>query len=151
MTFVFDMDGTIADLYSVENWLAKLRASDASPYREARPMHDFGKLVEMLRALESYGVNIAIVSWLSKDSNKAYDKAVREAKRAWLVENEFPFDEIHLVKYGTRKQNTLRDSSNAILFDDNDEIRAGWTAGEAIHPDNMIEYIEQIYNSFMEN
>lgn len=150
MTFVFDMDGTIADLYSVENWLAKLRASDASPYREARPMYDFGKLTEMLRALESYGVNIAIVSWLSKESNKEYDKAVREAKRAWLVENDFPFDEIHLVKYGTRKQNTLRNPANAILFDDNDEIRASWTAGEAIHPDNMIEYIERIYNSFME-
>ena len=28
----FDMDGTIADLYAVPNWLDKLRAEDASPY-----------------------------------------------------------------------------------------------------------------------
>ena len=31
----FDMDGTLADLYGVENWLEKLRASDPSPYAEA--------------------------------------------------------------------------------------------------------------------
>lgn len=31
----FDMDGTIADLYAVPNWLDKLRAEDASPYADA--------------------------------------------------------------------------------------------------------------------
>ena len=32
---VFDMDGTIADLYGVENWLPKLRAYDPTPYQTA--------------------------------------------------------------------------------------------------------------------
>ena len=32
----FDMDGTIADLYAVDNWLAKLRAEDETPYQEAK-------------------------------------------------------------------------------------------------------------------
>ena len=31
-TIWFDMDGTIANLYGVDNWLDKLHASDASPY-----------------------------------------------------------------------------------------------------------------------
>ena len=30
----FDMDGTIADLYAVPGWLEKLRAEDATPYRD---------------------------------------------------------------------------------------------------------------------
>ena len=34
----WDMDGTIADLYNVPNWLDKLRAEDTSPYREAKPL-----------------------------------------------------------------------------------------------------------------
>ena len=34
----WDMDGTIADLYNVPNWLDKLRAEDTSPYREAEPL-----------------------------------------------------------------------------------------------------------------
>ena len=30
-TLVFDMDGTIADLYGVEGWLEMLRAEDETP------------------------------------------------------------------------------------------------------------------------
>ena len=40
MTIYLDMDGTIADLYGVEDWLKKLRAEDSSPYEEAEPMCD---------------------------------------------------------------------------------------------------------------
>ena len=32
----FDMDGTIADLYGVDNWLEMLINEDATPYRVAR-------------------------------------------------------------------------------------------------------------------
>ena len=32
---VFDMDGTIADLYGVEGWLEMLEAENAAPYVEA--------------------------------------------------------------------------------------------------------------------
>ena len=34
----FDMDGTIADLYGVENWLDYLVAEQTKPYREAKPL-----------------------------------------------------------------------------------------------------------------
>ena len=36
-TIFFDMDGTIADLYGVENWLDYLIASDVLPYEIAKP------------------------------------------------------------------------------------------------------------------
>ena len=34
----FDMDGTIADLYSVEGWLPMLRAHNATPYTQAKTL-----------------------------------------------------------------------------------------------------------------
>lgn len=80
----FDMDGTIADLYAVPNWLDKLRAEDASPYAEAAPMWDMKALREVLLRLIDKGYEIRIISWLSKDSTEEYKTAVRKAKREWL-------------------------------------------------------------------
>ena len=33
-----DMDGTIADLYAVPNWLKMLRAENPAPYIQAEPL-----------------------------------------------------------------------------------------------------------------
>ena len=82
-TIYFDMDGTIANLYEVENWLPKLINSDPTPYEEAKPMIDMNDLSNLLKDLQSKGVKIGIVSWLAKNSTKEYDKAVRTAKRKW--------------------------------------------------------------------
>ena len=87
MTIYFDMDGTIANLYGVENWLEKLRAEDVSPYVEAEPLVDMRELSRLLNVLQLSGVNLGIISWLSKDATKEYDKMVRRAKREWLMEN----------------------------------------------------------------
>lgn len=51
----FDMDGTIADLYGVNDWLSKLRKEDASPYLEAKPMWDVDKLNELINKLKQAG------------------------------------------------------------------------------------------------
>lgn len=80
----FDMDGTIADLYAVPNWLNKLRAEDASPYAEAAPMWDMKALREVLLKLIDKGYEIRIISWLSKDSTEEYKTAVRKAKESGL-------------------------------------------------------------------
>ena len=53
MTIWFDMDGTIADLYAVENWLPMLRASDPTPYAMAKPMLRLSALAYMLNGLQS--------------------------------------------------------------------------------------------------
>lgn len=58
---IFDMDGTIAALYNVENWLPKLRAEDASPYAEAAPMWDMNALCMRLKDLNAW--EVVIVSW----------------------------------------------------------------------------------------
>ena len=84
MTIYFDMDGTIADLYGVEDWLDKLKNEDASPYAEATPMLNFRKFAKLLNAVQHRGYEIGIISWLSKEATPDYDKAVRKAKKYWL-------------------------------------------------------------------
>ena len=79
-TIWFDMDGTIANLYGVTDWLPKLRASDPSPYAEAEVMHNMSLLARYLNKLQKMGYRIGIISWLAMDSNKKYDKAVKAAK-----------------------------------------------------------------------
>ena len=78
---IFDMDGTIADLYSVNNWLDKLRAFDETPYKNAKPLYDMEILNVLLNKLKQNGYKIVVTSQLSKNSNKEYDKKVRQAKK----------------------------------------------------------------------
>lgn len=138
---VFDMDGTIANLYGVENWLVDLRAYNPRPYEVATPIYDMDLLNLLLDVLKEQGWTIAITSWLSMDSTAEYDKAVRKAKREWLERYNFPFDEIHLVKYGTTKANCTRHLGGyQILVDDNEKVRNGWNLGDTINAnENIIE------------
>lgn len=133
----FDMDGTIADLYSVSNWLSKLRSEDPTPYEDAAPMHDMNKLNETLRLLQQAGWEIRIITWLSKNSSESYKAAVRKAKLAWLEKWGFVFDKFHGVQYGATKANSVRKCADmAILIDDNQKVRDGWHLGATIDPVN---------------
>ena len=148
----FDMDGTIADLYGVENWLPMLREFDPTPYEVAEPMWQMAELAEVLNLLRAVGVEIRIITWLSKDSNPQYDAEVREAKRNWLAEQNFPFDHFHGVQYGATKADSIRrylpNGETAILIDDNAKVRNGWHMGEAIDPTacDIVEVLRNLLN-----
>ena len=138
-TLVFDMDGTIADLYGVDSWLEKLIAEDATPYKDARAFYTDEVLNSMLHTLKACGWRVVITTWLAKGSTKRYDNMVREAKLEWLDRHNFPYDEIHLVKYGTTKANcTRRHGGYQILIDDNETVRKGWTLGDTIDANENI-------------
>ena len=47
----FDMDGTIANLYGVENWLAMLQSADPTPYEAAEPMLHLSTLARLFSTL----------------------------------------------------------------------------------------------------
>lgn len=144
---VFDMDGTIADLYAVPNWLQMLRTEDPTPYIIAKPMWEMDILADMLNELRANGIEIRIVTWLSKDSTEEYKTEVRKAKLKWLEEMSFPFDNFHCVQYGATKANSVRkylkEEEAAILIDDNAKVRKGWTLGETVDPNeiNIIEFL----------
>ena len=143
---VFDMDGTLVNLYSVSQWLEKLRSYDATPYSAAKPIYDAKELIPLIAELKSRGFRIIITSWLSKESTKEYDSAVRKAKKEWLAEYGFPYDEIHLVKYGTPKTKCSHGKAKyQILVDDNAEVRSKWTLGATIDAnENIIPMLKAI-------
>lgn len=138
-TLVFDMDGTIANLYGVEGWLEMLKAEDVTPYKVAKPIYDMDSLVELLKLLKAMGWKIAVTSWLAMEATKAYDEEVKKAKKEWLKKYNFPFDEIHIVKYGTTKANCTRKNGGfQILVDDNEKVRKGWHLGGTINANENI-------------
>ena len=146
----FDMDGTIADLYGVEGWLTDLRRYNAMPYRKANPMWDMTELADLLHQVQAIGIEVRIITWLSKETTADYDKAVRQAKRDWLEFYGFPYDHFHGVQYGATKADSIRkyldEGETAILFDDNAKVRQGWHMGEAIDPTttNIIEVLRNL-------
>ena len=141
-TIFFDMDGTIADLYGVENWLDYLIALDALPYEIAKPLIRLNALARVLNRLQKQGYKVGVISWLAKNSNTDYDEKVTKAKKKWLKKHlaSVNFDEIHIVKYGTPKQ-TFAKTENDILFDDEEKNRNNWT-GKAFDVNEIIEILK---------
>ena len=147
-TLVFDMDGTIADFYGVVGWLDYLIEEDTTPYDIALPLYDMNYLVSLLNILKVQGWRIVVTTWLSKNGTKEYNNRTRKAKLDWLAKYNFPYDEIHLVKYGTTKANCTRKIGGfQILIDDNEKIRKGWHLGDTIDAnENILKKLEKLVN-----
>ena len=147
---VWDMDGTLADLYGVENWLPMLQAYDPTPYQVAKPLWNMKELARLIRLAQAQGIENRVVTWLSKESTPEYDRLVRNAKREWLEANGFPYDHFHGVKDGATKADSVRkylgENESAILFDDNAKVRAGWNLGMAVNPMacNILEVLKSL-------
>ena len=152
---VWDMDGTMADLYGVEGWLPKLRAEDVLPYEIAKPMWDMERLANVLRGLQDFGIEQRIVTWLSMGSSEEYKTETRRAKKEWLERFGFPFDSFHGVQYGATKADSVRrflgDDETAILIDDSAKVRKGWHLVETIDPTeiDIIDYLENLLESLI--
>ena len=143
-TIWFDMDGTLVDLYGVENWLPKLRSFDPSPYMEAKVMHNMSLLARYLNKLQQLGYHIGIISWLAKDADANYNDAVTEAKLNWLKIHlpSVHFNNIHITLYGITKNMYIQHSDD-ILFDDNEGIRNEWV-GEAYEPHEILSVLREL-------
>ncbi len=137
----FDMDGTIANLYSVDGWLEYLINRDTTPYEVAQPMVNFSTLARLLHKLQRNGYTIGIISWTAKNSTEEYNERVAQAKRQWLAKHlpSVSFDEIHIVEYGTPKSTC----GNGILFDDEERNRLEWN-GTAYNVNNILEVLRNL-------
>ena len=140
----FDMDGTIANLYGVENWLDMLRSENALPYESATPLVRMSQVARLLNKLQAEGYIIGIISWLAKDSTETYDLEVKKAKINWLRNHlkSVNFDEIKIVPYGTPKEKTV-DYPNGILFDDEEQNRKNWK-GQAYDETEILEILKAL-------
>ena len=143
MKIWFDMDGTIADLYGVENWLEMLIAHDETPYAIAKPIVNLSVLARLMNKVQCKGFEICIVSALAKDSTAEYDERVRNAKIKWLANHlkSVHFDEIRFVPYWYTKNDV--NTGTDVLFDDEERHLEKWT-GKAVHASKMIETLKAI-------
>jgi hypothetical protein len=148
-TLVFDMDGTIANFYGVDGWLEDLRNENTRPYEVASPLYDMDILNSVLNAFKNKGWNIVVTTWLAKDGSQEFNNRTRVAKKEWLDRYNFPYDDVHMVKYGTTKANCTRKMGGfQILVDDNANVRKGWTLGATIDAnENIIETLLKILMS----
>ena len=137
----FDMDGTIADLYGVENWLPQLINENTKPYEVASPMINMNSLARVLNRLQRKGYKIGIVSWTSKNASADYEKAIAKAKKQWLSKhlNSVKWDNVDVISYGTPK-NINR---TGILFDDEKPNRTNWN-GTAYDEKNILEILKNL-------
>ena len=143
MKIWFDMDGTVADLYGVENWLEMLIAHDETPYAIAKPIVNLSVLARLMNKVQRKGFEICIVSALAKDSTAEYDERVRNAKIKWLANHlkSVHFDEIRFVPYWYTKNDV--NTGADVLFDDEERHLEKWT-GTAVHASKMIETLKAI-------
>lgn len=143
MKICFDMDGTIADLYGVENWLTYLEAKDPFPYLNAKPLLRLCTLARLLNRLQRSGYELSIISWLSKARDEEYDEVVTSAKMKWLRRHlpSVSWDEIHIIPYGQPK--ATFGTPAAILFDDEKPNRDNWP-GLAFDVDNILEVLKEL-------
>lgn len=151
----FDMDGTIADLYNVQNWENKLNACDVSPYTEAEPLVNMDELNNLMQKFVAIGFVIGVISWSAMNGTKDYNKATRKAKKQWINNNLPVVSEFHVVKYGTPKH-TVANIKGSILVDDNAQVRQAWeyyteenTTVDASNPKKLLENLQKVLETIM--
>lgn len=135
MNICFDMDGTIADFYGVENWLLYLEQSNPFPYRAAKPLMNFRLFARQLNILQRQGHKLVIVSWTSKNGTDEFNKQIAEEKKKWLRKHlpSVSWDAIYIVPYGTSKAKACGvNGKNWLLFDDEKRNREEWTAAKGL-------------------
>ena len=137
----FDMDGTIADLYGVTDWLNDLINENTRPYEIARPLVNMSQLAKQLNKLSRKGYTINIISWTSRGGSNEYNKAVATAKKKWLAKHlpSVKFTEIYIIPYGTPKSKC----GFGILFDDEKPNRDNWT-GTAYKETEIFEILKKL-------
>lgn len=138
----FDMDGTIVNLYGVENWLEMIINENPMPYEIASPMVNMNSLARVLNRLQKNGYQIGIISWLAKNGSENYNEKVTQAKKNWLAKHlaSVKFDKIEIVEFGTPKEN----GRFGILFDDEIQNRENWNE-IAYNEKNIIEILKAIH------
>ena len=142
MKIWFDMDGTIADLYGVDNWLEYLLAGDTFPYDNAKPLLNFSLFARLLHKVQANGYEIGIISWTSRGGSDLYNGEVALAKLIWLHKHlpSVEWDEIKIVAYGTNKRQAC---GGGILFDDEEGNRTAWGEG-AYEPTEILNILKGI-------
>ena len=147
MSGYLGMDGTRAYLYSVEDGLPRLQGESTQPFLVAEPLLDMSELSSLINDLQSLGHKVGVITWTPLGATKKYKDRVRYAKNKWLKTHlpAVEFDDIHVISYGTPKGNFNKFGSNAVLFDDNEEVLNDWNGipAHVIEPPKILETLKE--------
>ena len=123
----FDLDGTVYNLYGVENWLEKLRSEQENVFTEGNFMCDYSEFMERIHFLLDYGYSFGIITWLPMQASPEYEEICRQEKIKW-IKKYLPFvTEINICSYGIPKQNCIQKRAKEMwLIDDNAEVCKMW-------------------------
>lgn len=123
----FDLDGTVYNLYSVENWLEKLRNEQENVFSEGNFMCDYSEFIERIHFLLDYGYSFGIITWLPMQASPEYEEICRQEKVEW-IKKYLPFvTEVNICSYGIPKQNCIQKRAKEMwLIDDNAEVCKMW-------------------------
>lgn len=147
----FDMDGTIASLYDVPEWKTQLENENVAPYEVAAPLCNMDELAQVIEAFRALGVVVGVVSWGAMNGSREYTRRVKRAKMEWCKRHGLYFSEFHVIKYGTPKHSVTKVKQDAILVDDNSDIRNAWTLGGTIDATlGVVEELRQLLETITE-
>lgn len=152
LKILFDLDGTVANLYGYNNWLEKLRA-EVPIYEELEPLVDITELTTIAKKLIDKGVEFGVVTWLAMGASEEYEFITSMEKYRWC-KKYIPFiTEFECQPYGTPKQTNYR-NRQCILIDDNAEVRQAFETPHRrktfdAHKD-ICEFLTKLYKELCE-
>ena len=148
MKILFDLDGTLANLYGRKDWLDKLRA-EKPIYEELEPLVDMEELNCIAEKLITVGVEFCVVTQLSMGASENYEFITSMEKFRWCKKH-IPFiTEFEYQPYGTPKQTNYR-NTKCILIDDNAEVRESFETKHRRKTfdanDDICAFLTDLYN-----
>ena len=123
----FDMDGTVYDLYGMENWLEMLRNEEKGAFTLGNALVNMDELKEVCLRLIAKGYQIGIITWLPMGASLEYCEICTKEKREWAEKNMPYISEFYALEYGVPKQYApAKRAKEMWLIDDNKEVREMW-------------------------
>ena len=119
---IFDLDGTLYDLYNIDNWLEKIESESPSVFTEGRALVNMNKLNKKIAFFQKMGCTFSVVTWLPMGATEKYKKECYSAKMNWCRENLPTIPEINIIDYGIGKHLYRKKDKVNYLIDDNLEI-----------------------------
>lgn len=123
----FDLDGTVYNLYGVENWLEKLRNEISGAFLEGDFLVDYENFMDCIEELIRQDYTFGVITWLPTQASPEYEEICRKEKIEW-INDYLPFvSEINICSYGILKQNCIQKRAKEMfLIDDNAEVCKMW-------------------------
>ena len=119
----FDMDGTIVNLYQMNNWLENLEKEQLD-FSLAAPIFN-DNFINKIIELKKIGFYIQIITWLPPTSIE-YQAMVSKQKLEW-IRKYFPIiDAYYILPYGKNKASVCNKYDLNFLIDDNVEVVNSW-------------------------